>query len=291
MNKIAAIQMVSGDNVDANLQAADVLIKKAADKGASLIVLPENFSLFSSSRYADFLSGPDINVEYICNFIAKKARDHKLWILAGTMPLPIDRENIDRKNIDRKNSTDSNNTKRQAASLLFNDTGECVGRYNKLHLFDVEVGDQQGHYNESDYFEPGDTSLVVDTPVGRLGLTICYDLRFPELFAMLVKESAEIIAVPSAFTKVTGQAHWETLLRARAIETQSYIVAANQGGKHSSGRETYGHSMIVSPWGDIISQCDQGEGVICADIDLEQLYSIRKKMPLNNHRRLNPGLN
>lgn len=280
MNKIAAIQMVSGDDVDANLHAADVLIKKAVDKGASLIVLPENFALFSASHYANFLCGPDINVEYICNFIAQKAQEHKLWILAGTIPLPKDWENAG-----RKKSADSNHKKRQAASLLFNDAGECVGRYNKLHLFDVEVDDQQGHYKESDYFESGESSLVADTSVGRLGLTVCYDLRFPELFATLVKKSAEVIAVPSAFTKFTGQAHWETLLRARAIETQSYIVAANQGGKHSSGRETYGHSMIVSPWGDIISQCDQGEGVICAEIDLEKLYSIRKKMPLNNHRR------
>ncbi len=278
MNKIAALQMVSGDDVKANLQAVALLIKKAADQGVSLVVLPENFALFSAARFADFLSGSDINAEYICNFIAEKAREHKLWVLAGTIPLPMEGQG-EQLALSRQ--------RRQAASLLFNDQGECLGRYNKIHLFDVEVDDQQSHYHESSYFQAGENPLVVSTPVGKLGLTVCYDLRFPELFSLLVNRSAEIIAVPSAFTKVTGQAHWEILLRARAIETQSYIIAANQGGRHSSGRETYGHSMIISPWGDVISQCDEGEGIVVADIDLKAVYEIRRKMPLRDHRKLN----
>lgn len=277
MKKIAAIQLVSGDNVQSNLDAAERLIKKAVSHGAKLVILPENFALFSTFRYQEVFKEQGLTEGIIYNFIKDASLRFGVWILAGTIPLPADKYQEESANI---------KLKRNAASLLFDDKGRCLGRYNKIHLFDVKVNDHQGVYNESDYIEPGDKIVVINTPVGKLGISVCYDLRFPELYIELAAKGAEIIAVPSAFTKVTGEAHWEVLLRARAIETQCYIVAANQGGLHPSGRETFGHSMIVSPWGEVLDQCEQGEGIVYTDIDLSALKSIRERMPIDQHRRL-----
>jgi predicted amidohydrolase len=169
--------------------------------------------------------------------------------------------------------------------LVFNEQGEVVARYDKIHLFDAIVNDSQSRYQESEHYRPGEKITLVDTPVGRLGLTVCYDLRFPELFAQLRDQGAEIIAVPSAFTWVTGQAHWQPLLQARAIETGCFILAAGQGGQHNEKRKTWGHSQIVDPWGSVMAEIEQGPGTVCATIDLNQLQDVRKQLPVFEHRQ------
>jgi nitrilase len=169
---------------------------------------------------------------------------------------------------------------------VYDASGQVIARYDKMHLFDVKVADRQAEYSESRSFEAGDQPVVVDTSIGRLGLTICYDLRFPELYRTLQEAGAEIFTVPSAFTRTTGEAHWEVLLRARAIENQCFVVAANQGGVHNQTRETFGHSMIVDPWGKVLDRLTVGEGVAIADINLKQMNRIRQDMPITSHRRL-----
>ncbi|HCT08499.1 MAG TPA: carbon-nitrogen hydrolase, partial [Pseudomonas sp.] len=180
---------------------------------------------------------------------------------------------------------DQPNAKSNACSLLVDDHGEIVARYDKLHLFDVDVADARGRYRESDDYAFGGNVVVADTPVGRLGLTVCYDLRFPELYSELRAAGAELITAPSAFTAVTGAAHWDVLIRARAIETQCYLLAAAQGGVHPGPRETHGHAAIVDPWGRVLAQQDRGEAVLLADRDSSEQASIRARMPVVNHRR------
>ena len=199
------------------------------------------------------------------------ARDLRLWIVAGTLPLP---------------PVDQPEAKSNACSLLVDDQGQFVARYDKLHLFDVDVADNRGRYRESDDYAHGNRVVVADTPVGRVGLTVCYDLRFPELYSELRAAGAELITAPSAFTAVTGAAHWEVLIRARAIETQCYVLAAAQGGVHPGPRETYGHAAIVDPWGRIVAQQDQGQGVLLAERDSSEQASIRARMPVFSHRRI-----
>jgi predicted amidohydrolase len=175
--------------------------------------------------------------------------------------------------------------KARACCLLHDEQREQVARYDKLHLFDVEVGDSQGRYCESDDFAHGSQVVVVDTPVGRLGLTVCYDLRFPELYGALRDAGAELISVPAAFTALTGAAHWQILVRARAIETQCYLLAAGQGGTHPGGRETFGHSAIVDPWGRVLAEQAQGEAVLLAHRDAVEQAAIRQRMPVSRHKR------
>ena len=175
--------------------------------------------------------------------------------------------------------------KAHACSLLVDDSGQRVARYDKLHLFDVDVGDSQGRYRESDDFAFGENLVVADTPVGRLGLTVCYDLRFAELYGALREAGAELISVPAAFTAVTGAAHWQVLTRARAIETQCYVLAAGQGGSHPGGRETFGHSAIIDPWGRVLGEQAQGEGVVLAERDGAEQAAIRRRMPVARHKR------
>lgn len=198
------------------------------------------------------------------------ARDLRLWIVAGTLPLPPDGQP---------------EAKANACSLLIDEHGERVARYDKLHLFDVDVADARGRYRESDDYAFGQNIVVADTPVGRLGLTVCYDLRFPELYTALREAGAELITAPSAFTAVTGAAHWQVLVRARAIETQCYLLAAGQGGVHPRGRETFGHSAIVDPWGRVLAERPQGEAVLLAVRDAAEQADIRRRMPVVAHRR------
>jgi predicted amidohydrolase len=198
------------------------------------------------------------------------ARDLKLWIVAGTLPLP---------------PTDRPLGKVTACSLLVDEHGEHVARYDKLHLFDVDVADSRGRYRESDDYAHGQNVVVADTPVGRVGLSVCYDLRFPELYTALREAGAELITAPSAFTAVTGAAHWEILIRARAIETQCYVLAAAQGGMHPGPRETYGHAAIIDPWGQVLAEQAQGESVLLAERNSDEQASIRARMPVSNHRR------
>jgi nitrilase len=274
--RVAAIQMVSGPDLDTNLQRAAHLVERAAKDGAQLIVLPETFALFLAAeqralgqREAGELRSYNQQAR-IRPFLAALAAQYGVWLVGGTLPI-----------------VDADDPRPRAACLVYDAQGNEVARYDKLHLFDVEVGDKQGRYCESDTFCPGapERISVVDTPFGKLGLSVCYDLRFAELYQTLRNRGADIIAVPSAFTRRTGLAHWLPLLRARAIETQTFIIGANQGGAHSATRLTSGGSAIISSWGDVLGEAGFGEAVVIADIDLEQMRRERAAMPVASHRR------
>ncbi len=267
---LAVIQMVSQDDVLANLAQARLLLQQAAEQGAQLAVLPENFAAMGRSDLATLGRAEALGDGPILPWLKQTARDLKLWIVAGTMPLP---------------PQDQPDAKSHACSLLINAHGEQVARYDKLHLFDVDVADSRGRYRESDDYAFGGNVVVADTPVGRLGLTVCYDLRFPELYGALREAGAELITAPAAFTAVTGAAHWQVLLRARAIETQCYILAAAQGGLHPKGRETFGHAAIIDPWGRVLAEQAQGAAVLLADRDAVEQADIRQRMPVHTHRR------
>lgn len=264
----AAIQMASGPNVSANLIEAGRLIEKAATQGARLVVLPENFALMGKNDTDKLEVGEDDGKGPIQDFLAKTAERHKVWLVGGTMPI---RGSVG---------------KVRAACVVHDDKGQRVGRYDKIHLFDVSVPGTEEHYKESATIEAGEQALVLDTPFGRLGLTVCYDIRFPELYRQMAAVGMDILAVPSAFTARTGAAHWEILVRARAIENQCYTIAANQGGFHLSGRETYGHSMIVDPWGVVIASQAQNAGVVIAEYDRDRLEKVRTAFPALAHIKL-----
>ncbi|MDH5436052.1 MAG: carbon-nitrogen hydrolase family protein [Gammaproteobacteria bacterium] len=267
--KVAAIQMASGPNVGANLIEAGRLIKQAVDAGAKLIVLPENFAIMGLKESDKVDAREEEGKGKIQDFLAQTSVKHKIWIVAGTIPL-----------------ASSDPKKVKAACLLYNDKGNVVARYDKIHLFDVSIEETGEKYNESATIEAGSETVVVDTPFGKLGLAICYDLRFPELFREMVDKGVEIIAMPSAFTAITGKAHWKALIRARAIENLSYVIAAAQGGFHVNGRETHGNSMIVDPWGNVLNILQQGSGAVVADIDRDKLLRTRQNFPALKHRML-----
>ncbi len=269
MIRIAAIQMASGPNLGANLVEAERLLTTCADNGAKLVVLPENFA-FMGNTEADKLRvrEPD-GTGPMQDFLAAQANRHGIWLVGGTVPLACEQPD-----------------KVRAACLVYDDGGNRVARYDKVHLFDVSVSDNDDErYEESMTIDPGDQAVVVDTPFGRLGLAVCYDLRFPEQFRCMLSNGMDIVALPSAFTSVTGKAHWEILVRARAVENLCYVIAADQGGYHLSGRETYGHSMIVDPWGNVLQRLPRGAGAISAELDRERLSSIRQRFPATNHRK------
>jgi deaminated glutathione amidase len=268
MAKAALIQMVSSANVGDNLPKVEQLMLQAHYDGAQLVVLPENFA-FMGRNEADKLQIAEVYgqgaIQEKIKALAKKLR---LWVVAGTIPLK------------------GMGSKVRASCLVYDDKGLCAARYDKIHLFDVAVSAKET-YQESATIERGHDLVVVDTPVGKIGLTVCYDLRFPELYQQLAAQGAQLFTVPAAFTAVTGLAHWEILLRARAIENLCYVLAANQGGQHESGRATYGHSMIIEPWGKILTQAKTGRGVVAADIDLKALEHVRKTFPCVDHHVLN----
>ncbi|AMR65871.1 carbon-nitrogen hydrolase family protein [Aquipseudomonas alcaligenes] len=267
---LAVIQMVSQDDVLANLAAARRLLQQAAEAGARLAVLPENFAAMGRRDLAALGRAEAEGQGPILPWLQQIARDLGLWIVAGTIPLPPDGQP---------------GAKAHACSLLIDEHGERAARYDKLHLFDVDVADARGRYRESDDYAFGGRVVVADTPVGRLGLTVCYDLRFPELYSRLRQAGAELISAPAAFTAVTGAAHWQVLTRARAIETQCYVLAAGQGGTHPGGRETFGHSAIIDPWGRVLAEQPQGEAVLLASRDAAEQAAIRQRMPVALHRR------
>lgn len=268
MARVAALQMTSTTDVDRNLAEASRLVSEAADEGAALAVLPENFALMAGSRGQLLAAGEPFGDGPIQEATAEAAREHGTWVVAGSVPV----------------ATESGERVR-AACLLYDDSGECVARYDKIHLFDVVLRDGETHF-ESRTIEPGDEVVAADTPVGRLGLSICYDLRFPELYRRLLEEGAELFVIPSAFTAFTGRAHWESLVRARAIENLVYVVAAAQVGRHAKGRETWGHSMVVDPWGEIVAERAEGPGLAVADIELARIEEVRGQLPSVEHRRL-----
>lgn len=270
MSRVAAIQMASGPNVNANLLEAERLIGRAAKAGAKLVVLPENFAIMGMTEYDKVKVRESDGKGPMQSFLADVSARYGIWLVGGTVPMAA-----------------RDPAKVNAACLVYNDKGQRVARYDKIHLFDVLLPESGEHYNESATIESGGDIVVIDTPFGRLGLAICYDLRFPELFRRMVQEQVEIIAIPSAFTAITGRAHWEPLVRARAIENLSYVIASAQGGYHANGRETHGDSMIVDPWGIVQDRLPRGSGVVVSDIDLHRLADIRRSFPALEHRRIN----
>jgi deaminated glutathione amidase len=268
MNKCAAIQMASSPNISSNLLEADKLIGEAAKAGAKLVALPENFALMGEHELDKVRAKEVDGSGPIQNFLSSVAKKYGVWVVGGTIPLAAD---------------DSNKTR--AACLVYNDQGERVARCDKVHLFDVNVPGTNEVYRESDSIECGTEPLVIDTPFGKLGIAVCYDLRFPEFFRKMVQQGMEILVIPSAFTAETGAAHWEILLRARAVENLCYVIAPNQGGFHVNGRKTFGHSMIIDPWGVVLDCYKTGGGFVCADIDLERLERVRAAFPALSHRR------
>jgi predicted amidohydrolase len=269
--RVAAIQMNSGPDLDENLELAGLLLAEAAADGCKLVALPENFALMperskDKARYAEQPGEGPIQA-----FLADAARNHGLWVVGGSMPLV---------------SPDIDNERVYGGCPVYDDGGRLQAMYRKIHLFDVDLVDQGESYRESNSMYPGDDLVTVDTPAGRLGLTICYDLRFPELFRQLVDEGAMLFSVPAAFTATTGAAHWHTLLRARAIENLAYVIAPGQYGRHPDNRETYGHSLICDPWGRILAEQPEGNCVVAADIDPALPAKLREEFPALSNRSL-----
>jgi len=269
MLKIACIQLTSGANISENIEKIAALVAQAAGAGAQIIFTPENVFLMEDAKnpqkkYTE-AEHPAVKAA------ADMARVNNVWLLVGSVAV-----------LSSCHPREGGDLKAYNRSILFNPSGEIVARYDKIHLFDVEVGDGQT-YRESAKIKAGDKAVMARTPWGGLGLTICYDLRFPQLFRALAKAGANIIAVPAAFTQKTGAAHWHILLRARAIETGCFIVAPAQTGTHAGGRKTYGHSLIINPWGEILADGGTDEGIIYAEIDLGEVTQTRAKMPSLQH--------
>lgn len=266
--RAAAIQMTSGTLVERNLDSARQLVERAARDGATLVVLPENFSFMGASDAERLAAAEAAGDGPAQRFLADTARELGIWLVGGTVPI---REGDGRTS---------------SRSLLLAPDGRCAAYYDKIHLFDVDVpGVAAEHYRESATTQPGARPVVAVTDLGRVGLTVCYDLRFPALFHRLGVLGMDLLVVPAAFTVPTGRAHWRVLLRARAIESLVYVVASGQWGEHAGGRRTFGHSMIVGPWGDVLAVQEQDAGVVAADLDMIELERIREKFPVLHHRR------
>lgn len=263
--RVAAIQMVSQGSIEKNLHDASGLVSGARKAGAQIVLLPENFLSYTLETEQVINRQKEIVAS-----LAAVARANNVWLLCGTIPYLSNGEQ----------------NKPHASCLVFDNEGTQRGQYNKIHLFDADVNDKTQSYRESKIYLAGDAPGIVETDWGPIGVAICYDLRFPEYFRLLSKNEIKIIFVPAAFTYVTGKAHWEILLRARAIENQCFIVAADQGGEHTPTRKTWGESMIINPWGDVIAKMAEGVGIVHADIDLSEADELRKRMPTLNHRRL-----
>ena len=261
--KIAAIQMASGPYVAANLSEAERLIEVAANQGAKLVALPEYFAQMGFKETDKVAAREEEGKGPIQQFLKSMAKKHNIWLIGGSVPLVSNFPN-----------------KVRNSCLVYDDQGQQVARYDKIHLFGLNLGNEQ--YHEEKTIESGDVIKVVDTPFGKIGLSICYDLRFPELYRAM--KDVNIIVVPSAFTDTTGKAHWETLVRARAIENLSYVMAPAQGGYHLSGRETHGNSMIVDPWGVVLDRLPRGSGVVIAAMNPKYQASLRASLPALKHR-------
>lgn len=266
--KVAALQMASGPNIPGNLSEARRLIENAASQGARLVVLPEFFSIMGMKEGDMVAAREQAGSGITQNFLSEMARKHRIWIVGGSIPLVA-------------NAPD----KVRNTCLVFDEHGKQVARYDKIHLFNLDLGNE--HYHEGKTIEAGNQVVVVDSPFGRIGLAVCYDLRFPELFRAM--KDVDIIVLPSAFTATTGKMHWETLVRARAIENLAYVIAAAQGGYHVNGRETHGHSMIVDPWGHVLDELPRGSGVVLADVNPSYQASLRASLPALAHRTLISG--
>lgn len=263
--RIAGIQMASGPYVSANLSEAERLIEIAANQGAKLVALPEYFAIMGLKDTDKVAVREKEGNGPIQRFLSKTAKKHDIWIIGGSVPM--------------ESSTPG---KVRNACLVYDNKGKQVARYDKIHLFGLNLGNE--NYKEENTIEPGDEVVVIETPFGKIGLSICYDLRFPELYRAM--GDVDLIVIPSAFTETTGKAHWECLVRARAIENLSYVLAPAQGGYHLSGRETHGNSMIVDPWGVVLDRLPRGSGVVMATINTAYQTSLRKSLPALKHRTL-----
>jgi nitrilase len=262
---VAAVQMVSSPNVGENLETARRLLAEAAARGAKLVTLPEYWPIMGMSDTDKVGHAEQPGHGPIQEFMAAQAREHGFWLIGGTLPL-----------ISGEAGRVLNTT------LVYDPEGKPVSRYDKIHLFGFTRGEES--YDEARTIVPGEAVGSFDAPFGKVGLSVCYDLRFPELYRAMGEVA--LIVVPAAFTHTTGMAHWEVLLRARAIENQCYVLASAQGGTHRNGRRTFGHSMLISPWGEVSSQLAEGEGVVSGDIDTDFLAEVRQSLPALKHRKL-----
>jgi nitrilase len=265
--KIAALQMVSTPDVSRNLEAARALIAQAARAGAGLVALPEYFCLMGradSDKLA--IAETDGDGGPIQRLLGDAAREHGLWVVGGTLPLRT-----------------ADPARVHNSCLVYAPDGRRAARYDKIHLFSFDNGREQ--YDEARVLERGSETVAIDCGGWRVGLSVCYDLRFPELYRSLCRPPCDLICAPSAFTYTTGQAHWELLLRARAVENQCYMLAPAQGGRHENGRRTWGHSLVVDPWGEVLACRDEGEGVVIAEMDRERIVAVRRQLPALAHRR------
>jgi len=275
MPKVAAIQMTSLASVDANLATARSLLERAHAQGVQLAALPENFAIMGRKESDKLAVAEAFGEGPIQAFLSRCARELEMWLVAGTVPI----------------RAEDGSGKVAAACLVFDDQGRFVTRYDKIHLFDVDLPDREERYRESATIVPGSKPVVVNTPLGHVGLSVCYDVRFPELFRILQTMGAEILCLPAAFTAATGRAHWETLVRARAIENLCYVIASAQSGMHENKRETWGESMIVDPWGHVLARVEeQGAGLAVAEIDRTLLHQVRERFPSLAHRRFHISL-
>jgi deaminated glutathione amidase len=269
MSKVAVIQMTSSHDVAENLGHARKLLEQAAQAGARLALLPENFAIMGLRETDKLEVAESFGEGPIQSWLALSALELGIWIVGGTIPV---------------RTADSGRV--AAASLVYDDRGRLQRRYDKMHLFDVDLPGGQENYRESATILPGESPVVVETPLGKMGLAVCYDMRFPELFRLMVAQGATSVSVPSAFTVPTGRAHWDVLLRARAIENLCYVFAPAQAGRHRNGRETFGNAMIVDPWGEVLARVTGGPGIAVAPIDLDMQSDLRKRFPSLAHRRL-----
>ena len=267
--KVAAVQMISGPDVAPNLATAGRLVAEAAAEGAQLVALPEYFPLIGATD-ADRLAAREADGRGpLQDFLATTARRHGIWLVGGSIPLQA-----------------QDPGKLRNSCLVFDPQGQRVARYDKIHLFGFRKGEEA--YDEAATIERGDRVVAFDCPLGRVGISICYDLRFPELFRAMARlpKALDLLVLPAAFTETTGRAHWEMLLRARAVENQCYVLAAAQGGRHPNGRLTHGNSMVIDPWGEVLARMDKGEGVVLAELDLQRLVDTRSSLPALKHRIL-----
>ncbi|HSD68826.1 MAG TPA: carbon-nitrogen hydrolase family protein [Woeseiaceae bacterium] len=267
--RVAAIQMCSGNDKWRNLAVVDALLKTAAAEDCRLAVLPENFAFVGAADHDKLAHAEEEGTGPVQDYLRDAARRYGLWIIAGSLPL-------------RSGQAD----RCFGASMAFDERGELRGCYRKMHLFDVDLPEQQESYRESASMAHGAEPVTIDTVIGRLGMSICYDVRFPELYRRLTDDGAVAFSIPAAFTSVTGAAHWQVLLRARAIENLAYVIAPGQFGQHPNGRRTYGHTLIVDPWGRVLAEQDSGEGVVMATLETAMPGRLRQEFPALQHRRL-----
>ncbi|HKI62066.1 MAG TPA: carbon-nitrogen hydrolase family protein [Mariprofundaceae bacterium] len=265
--RVSCIQMNSGQDKEANLKQAAHWLEIAADAGSDLAVLPENFAMIGADDAGKRAAAEPEDKSMVLDFLSAQAANHRMAVIGGSVAL-----------------CSGNNEKFRNACAVFDQNGNRLGIYDKMHLFDVDIGNQE--YRESELVEAGGEPVLVGLDEWKIGLSICYDVRFPELYRRYSSHGCQILSVVAAFTVPTGMAHWQTLLSARAIENQCYVVASAQWGKHPGGRQTWGHSMVINPWGDILGMHEEGEGVVTADLSMQELVSIRTSLPALKHRVL-----